>query len=1156
MKIKELHLRNIASIEKADIDFTKDLDDRISGEQAAVFLICGDTGAGKSVLLDAISMALYRKTPRTENVSNPMKNEFRNKAGETIRVNSISQYTRDGIAAKDECYSEVIFEGNDGKDYWARLELGVYMSNTDASGKRHLLHRKPKWTVSTGSEEYTGTAAEEVIFSAAGLTFEQFCRMAMLAQGRFEAFLTGDKESREIILEQLTDTEKFSNYGAAVSRIFKRISDEKKVCEAILADKSSRLMASDVAECLLAEKALSENKLNELNEYRAKILEKDEAVSTFFKAYGEIFKVKARIAEIRDYMALPDFRTLEQFLSDWDCTYEQREMLNNSRASEKALEMLLVEEEQAKDNFLRLNADIYSRSLELEQIRKASELEAKVLQAAMPKEPLYNEALLICEKINQLHNLEKTLIAQTNAMDSETALTGSLVLALRTCKEAFDYADLKVRTISGTVDSYSELIEREAPDITDEKLEIVSNKLLMLNKLKLLVEKYSADSDITSELRKNICNAERQSILLYEELKSKTEDRIRAYAESEKANSRYAAMSASLDEMIMSLRKQLSENHYDICPLCGQRINELHIDDEFREWLSPLEVEKAEKNELLKSAEIAEDDIRSRYDTLCGEVKAGKQRLSEAEKSLKESWKTISDELQMTDICPDKTDGNDSSKIVSLLEQSVKDAESEKSSLLSRQEKVRILRREKDACIMSKTEAEQEKSALERKFAEAEKKLIDNKKTIENIVSSIDTLRNQRLALRLEISEKIEKYYPEWEINSSATADTIKHEADAFRTAKDNYLRSVTKYRLSAGNMEALLSSRDAVIEKHPEWKELKPEPCLIKNKDIMQEWSALLSSVSGIDAGKKSCISAINTAKERLSLFYAESGMTAEKLKRLADSSDKIPYIRIKVEDSKRDLQTYEKLLENTQNTMSCAMEKLGIEKPDDMPSQESVKREIADIDRSKDDLLARISSIKVQLDGYFDDLDMLEKQKRVLAGIMSEYNRWDILNKYFGGTRFRTLVQSHILKPLLNNANIYLRRITDRYTLTCSGDNEQLSIFVYDSFVQQVRSATVLSGGEKFMISLALSLALSSLNRPDMNVNILFIDEGFGTLDEKSLESVMVTLEKLQEIAGESKRRVGIISHREELEERIPVQIRVKSKGMGRSAVEVSHR
>ena len=88
--------------------------------------------------------------------------------------------------------------------------------------------------------------------------------------------------------------------------------------------------------------------------------------------------------------------------------------------------------------------------------------------------------------------------------------------------------------------------------------------------------------------------------------------------------------------------------------------------------------------------------------------------------------------------------------------------------------------------------------------------------------------------------------------------------------------------------------------------------------------------------------------------------------------------------------------------------------------------------------------------------------------------------------------------------------------------------------------------------MVSLALSLALSSLNRQDMNVDILFIDEGFGTLDEKVLDSVMATLERLQEIAGQSGRRVGVISHREELDERIPVQIRVQKYGEGRSRIE----
>lgn len=202
------------------------------------------------------------------------------------------------------------------------------------------------------------------------------------------------------------------------------------------------------------------------------------------------------------------------------------------------------------------------------------------------------------------------------------------------------------------------------------------------------------------------------------------------------------------------------------------------------------------------------------------------------------------------------------------------------------------------------------------------------------------------------------------------------------------------------------------------------------------------------------------------------------------------------------------------------------------------------------------RMGEIESRLESNRQNVEQVAKRKAEYEAALAKAEKWRRIAGYFGGTRFRTLAQTYILRPLLNNANVYLDKITDRYTLTCSEENEQLSILVLDRYNRnQVRSATVLSGGERFMISLALSLALSSLNRPDMNVNILFIDEGFGTLDEKSLDSVMATLERLQEIAGQNGRRVGIISHREELEERIPVKIKVLKKGPGRSIVECEH-
>jgi DNA repair exonuclease SbcCD ATPase subunit len=231
-----------------------------------------------------------------------------------------------------------------------------------------------------------------------------------------------------------------------------------------------------------------------------------------------------------------------------------------------------------------------------------------------------------------------------------------------------------------------------------------------------------------------------------------------------------------------------------------------------------------------------------------------------------------------------------------------------------------------------------------------------------------------------------------------------------------------------------------------------------------------------------------------------------------------------------------------------------MGVDSIESLPDKQQLTEKKTVLDSERDIRVSNIASLNKTIELHKENTRSLKKLAEEKDKANAVFLRWERLNNIFGGTRFRTLVQTYILRPLLNNANIYLEKITDRYWLTCSEDNEQLSILVLDRYNKdQIRSATVLSGGERFMVSLALSLALSSLNRPDMNVNILFIDEGFGTLDEKSLDSVMSTLEKLQEIAGQTNRRVGVISHREELEERIPVKIRVIRKGEGRSIVDV---
>ena len=157
--------------------------------------------------------------------------------------------------------------------------------------------------------------------------------------------------------------------------------------------------------------------------------------------------------------------------------------------------------------------------------------------------------------------------------------------------------------------------------------------------------------------------------------------------------------------------------------------------------------------------------------------------------------------------------------------------------------------------------------------------------------------------------------------------------------------------------------------------------------------------------------------------------------------------------------------------------------------------------------------------------------------------YLQWERMNQLIGdktGNKFRKIAQSYVLSSLIHSANGYMRTLTDRYTLRVTPGTFVISIEdAYQGYAS--RAASTISGGESFLVSLSLALALSDIGQR-LAVDTLFIDEGFGTLSGEPLQHAVNTLRSLHNKAG---RHVGIISHVEELKERIPVQIRVEQEG-----------
>lgn len=166
--------------------------------------------------------------------------------------------------------------------------------------------------------------------------------------------------------------------------------------------------------------------------------------------------------------------------------------------------------------------------------------------------------------------------------------------------------------------------------------------------------------------------------------------------------------------------------------------------------------------------------------------------------------------------------------------------------------------------------------------------------------------------------------------------------------------------------------------------------------------------------------------------------------------------------------------------------------------------------------------------------------------------YENWQKLNDLLGsadGKKFRQIAQEYTLDTLLGYANIHLKVLSNRYKLSRIPDFLALQVVDKD-MGDEIRSVHSLSGGESFLVSLALALGLASLSSNRMKVESLFIDEGFGSLDPETLSIAMDALERLHNQG----RKVGVISHVQEMTERIQTQIRVSKFSNGKSAVEVT--
>lgn len=1114
MRYQKLIIKNLLSIESAEINFEQS---PLAGEP--LFLITGDTGAGKSTILDAISLSLYGMAPRMSRTTATEK--YYSQVDDEIAVNHVSQMMRRHTA---ESETQLYFEGNDGKEYIASWKIWRSRGKVDGSLQR---------AINTITEIQSGITVtkqgdlSEILERAVGMNYEQFCRTSMLAQGEFTRFLHSAPGDKAAILEKLTGTEIYSEIGKRIFDMRRDKQTEHESAKQRLGD--IKLLTEEEQQSVTETIKGMETQLAEQKNLHEEAQKAKDVLLAIEEATKRATELTTQIAETNAKMQTDAYVYEEKLVTDFRRTDKERAWYKEADKRAETVQMLMEKERGYQQSYAQAMGHWHAAKAKQSEY----ELKAKILDSERlkmePHAAMYVDSNAIVLLIGALQKLQKTkLETETQLKKLREELQGqerSLVeLAMEKAKEERALVDFTSQLSA----KQAELKALDQSGIFARKHAIVQS-LAVLTALDKLYDKLQSQKQKLEECRVN------EQRLKQEVTHLSDKNKVSEEAENLAKKVYDTALLAS-HEVVKNLRATLSKG--DSCPVCGHDIDhdlaEHSIDTAVQPLKEAWQKAKRENSEALSALKEAQASLKSNTESI---------------DEYQDTIKGLEEELDESKSALD-TGSPEDKAAVAQMRRSLGDEQ----LLLDKQVSV-INKLQADIEILQKSETTQRNlvSQVVQKVSQIEKEIEAKRQEIKaeekSIAVSIRDAREteEQLLSVLTYPDKAEMLKD----NLPALTSRIKDEAKEY----NRIATELTGLREQSGILLSNLKEAEKLQEQIevllPEWTEVAP--VLSEYDDcFMQEWQKLERILTDWQKELSREQTELSAVQDSLTTYFSEAeGVTREWLGVLAEqkaqdiATTEREHAKLTMEYSEKTGQLKEII--RRKGEAESKREELKI-----ADSIEVLTQKVADGAKRIEELNAKKSESELTLRVDAEQRKKHAEVQELVRSAEEEYEKWHGLSAYFGdstGNKFRAIAQSYILAHLLHLANDYLRRFSDRYVLTCSPGS--LAILVTDTergFTPQ--SINVLSGGESFMVSLALALALSGMNTANQNLDLLFIDEGFGTLDSECLNTVMNTLETLHLIGG---RRVGIISHVQELRERIPAQIRVKRIDPTRSAVSV---
>lgn len=1125
MKIKSVHIYNIASIVDETIDFTQS-----PLVDSDVFLITGNMGSGKTTILDSICLALYNTTPRLDRCSNvKVENNSDNLTLDDPR-NLMRRNT-------GEAFVELLFEGIDGVDYIAewhvqrgkKKKVTVGIDNVDWS----LKNLSTDVTV-TGSGKKT-TDVEAAIAQAVGLDFDQFCRTTMLAQGEFTRFLKSNEDEKANILEKLT---KFTDY-ASIGRTVFAITQEKKADweEACRNASDTGLSVTQLEEKNARMKELDES----LKEQRL-LLSNAEEKRNWLKKEADLNKTLASENEqcrnARAVLDSDEYKNGVRLVSDWNASIDARTWQKKTSAAKHDESVQSNALKALESEFFSVLAGQQYNEHELAELEKGLAELNSYMESQKDKVNLFENSQAVLGYLNAIIEARKVIERNSLAIKKKSAEFTSLEETQAKCEKLFSNESGKQKEIEGQIESKdAELKGLGMQELRDNRERVRD----LLADIILANDAVSAISQAKENVQKETERLSGVKAELDGMNRELAESVIPAYqnasVEKRAAEASMELLTNTVDKFAKQMRQKLQVGCN--CPVCRQEVVKLPLEAEIDELYS-----EAEKRFIeAKASFLAAEEKKNRLEA---EIKVKKENYNKDAEALKNS-KEISDAESKALVACQKC-GTTQVSVEALnalkaqADASLANLEKKIGTGSAIEKNLSVLRAAQTAQNMVVEDCRTALESARRKVLECGNEMAQLRNINDLKQADIDAACQNASAIMTD---------PVWTVRVLEDTIHLKEEfamESALYRTNSKLLSEISSQRQKLGQIvSAVRKAIDDILANNPSWKEITADAAAFDG-DLLAAANAVIGKYNTADSLLQKARTDIRYNTALLQSFVeSHEGMTTDRLMELDGYKlSDMDALNTRLEQMRSNLSTHEGLLNRA---MADSQEHAGI-KPE-FAATETID-ELGSICLK---LQSAISGIDQQVGGIKVELEADSVKKKALGALQdkeketaAEYSKWKNLNSLIGdkdGRVFKRIAQSYILGGLLDSANTYLQKLEPRYTLIAVPGTLHLSLEdAYQGFA--TRGTDSLSGGEGFLVSLALALALADVGQA-LSVDTLFIDEGFGTLSGQPLVNAINTLRNLR---GQNGRHVGIISHIQEVRDNIPVQIQVIQSGKSSSS------